>query len=112
MSSANSQIAEVVSCQFSLPEELGQEVSAARKRWEQGNKTARLWQKDSSLWTGTDEGKWLWLVDIVDQQLADVAKFKALSAEVREDGFKHFLLLGMGGSSLCPEVLSMTYGKQ
>ncbi len=48
----------------------------------------------------------------MDQQLANVSKFKALAAEIVEDGFKHMLLLGMGGSSLAPEVFSVTFGKQ
>ncbi|MBV8809908.1 MAG: bifunctional transaldolase/phosoglucose isomerase, partial [Acidobacteriaceae bacterium] len=38
--------------------------------------------------------------------------FKALAAEVHEDGFAHMLLLGMGESSLCPEVFSKTFGRQ
>jgi transaldolase/glucose-6-phosphate isomerase len=112
MSAANPQLADVVSCRFSLPPELEQAVSEAGKEWQRDRKTQRLWEKDQSLWTNTDENKWLGWLDIVDQQLADVAKFKALSAEVREDGFRHFLLLGMGGSSLGPEVFGATFGRQ
>src|SRR6185312_12864318 len=52
-----------------------------------------------------------WL-DIVDEQLASLSRFKALAAEVREDGFTHVLLLGMGDSSLAPEVFSITFGPQ
>ncbi len=95
-----------------LPSELQTAVEAAQKSWESSNNTARLWQKDPSLWTGEDEGKWLGWLEVVDQELQSVSQFKALSAEVREDGFTHVLLLGMGGSSLCPEVFSMTFGQQ
>ncbi len=97
---------------YSLPSELAKAVQAAGTSWDYERKTDRLWKKDASLWTGTDESKWLGWLDIVDQQLEEVDKFKALAAEVREDGYKHFLLLGMGGSSLCPEVFSLTYGQQ
>jgi transaldolase / glucose-6-phosphate isomerase len=95
-----------------LPSGLKEAVKEAQRAWERDGKTERLWNKDASLWTNTDESKWLGWLDIVDQQLGDVAKFKALAAEIREDGFTHFLLLGMGGSSLGPEVLTLTYGKQ
>ena len=97
---------------FSLPADLEGAVKQAHGNWDRENKTERLWKKDASLWTNTDESKWLGWLDIVGEELADVAKFKALAAEVREDAFTHILLLGMGGSSLAPEVFSMTYGKQ
>ncbi|MBV9677282.1 MAG: bifunctional transaldolase/phosoglucose isomerase [Acidobacteriaceae bacterium] len=97
---------------FSLPSDLDGAVRQAHQDWDKENKTDRLWKKDASLWTNTDESKWLGWLDIVNQQLSDVAKFKALAAEIREDGFTHILLLGMGGSSLAPEVFSITYGQQ
>jgi glucose-6-phosphate isomerase len=113
MSSAKAQnTAEGVALSFSLPSDLEKAVKEARKKWDSSRNTERLWKKDASLWTNTDEGKWLGWLDIVDQQLSNLAKFKALTAEVREDGFTHMLLLGMGGSSLCPEVFSLTFGKQ
>ncbi len=97
---------------YSLAGDLDKAVKQNRAAWDSAGSTARLWKKDASLWTNTDEGKWLGWLDIVGQQLANVSKFKALSAEIAEDGFTHFVLLGMGGSSLCPEVFSLTFGKQ
>jgi len=79
---------------YVLPSGLKEAVKEAQRAWERDGKTERLWNKDASLWTNTDESKWLGWLDIVDQQLGDVAKFKALAAEIREDGFTHFLLLG------------------
>jgi len=93
-----------------LPVELGLAAGHAGEAWDASGSTARLWAKDASLWTNTDESKWLGWLEIVDQQLASAGKFQALPAEVREDGFTQILLLGMGGSSLCPEVLSLTFG--
>jgi glucose-6-phosphate isomerase len=77
-----------------------------------GNKVARLWSKDASLWTGADESKWLGWLDIVDAQLNAAEKFAQFAKDVRERGFTHILLLGMGGSSLCPEVHALSFGKQ
>ncbi len=96
---------------YSLPSDLKQAVERAQQDWDANGNTKKLWNKDASLWTGKDESKWLGWLDVVDQQLADLSKFKSLSAQVHEDGFQKILLLGMGGSSLAPEVFSMTFGK-
>ena len=113
MSSVNAQsAAEIESFSYSLPGDLEKAVKEAHKTWDSSKNTERLWKKDASLWTNTDESKWLSWLDIVGQELADVSKFKALAAEIREDGFTHLVLLGMGGSSLAPEVFSLTFGKQ
>src|SRR5579863_3941348 len=113
MSSANTQAAtEMAGFSFALPSDLQESVVQAQKSWDSQGSTRRLWNKDATLWTSSDESKWLGWLDIVEQQLANVSKFKALSAEIREDGFTHMLLLGMGGSSLAPEVFSVTFGKQ
>ncbi len=71
----------------------------------------KIWAHDATLWTGGDEAKWLGWLDIVDQQLARAGEFEALAQEIKQRGFKNALLLGMGGSSLCPEVMKLTFGK-
>ena len=112
MSSARTQESAMESFSYSLPTDLERAVDSARKSWTETNSTERLWNKDASLWTNTDESKWLGWLDIVAAELADISKFKALAAEIQEDGFTHILLLGMGGSSLAPEVFSVTFKKQ
>ena len=94
-----------------LPEELKAAVDASLDDWRKNNKVARLWQKDASLWSNTDESNWLGWLTITEEQLANLDTLKRFSAEVKKAKFKHVLLLGMGGSSLCPEVLRMTFGK-
>ncbi|MGH7381534.1 MAG: bifunctional transaldolase/phosoglucose isomerase, partial [Candidatus Methylomirabilales bacterium] len=79
--------------------------------WRINGKVRRLWARDASLWTGTDEGKWLGWLSITEDQLAQIGHLTAIAEEVKGAGFQHALLLGMGGSSLCPEVLKMTFGK-
>ena len=113
MSSANAPGAVgLESYSYSLPADLEKAMGEARKKWDESGNTERLWKKDASLWTNTDESKWLGWLDIVGQELGSVSRFKALQAEIREDGFRHVVLLGMGGSSLCPEVFSKTFGQQ
>jgi glucose-6-phosphate isomerase len=97
---------------FELPRELRGAVDAAAADWNSNNKVERFWQKDPSLWTKDGEEKWLGWIDIVERQQKNSLAFKALAADVKATGFKSALLLGMGGSSLCPEVLSVTFGQQ
>jgi len=84
-------------------------VDATLADWRDHNKVARLWSGDKSLWTQTDEDQWLGWLHIIDEQLLHVERLEALGAEIAAAGFTHALLLGMGGSSLCPEVLKMTF---
>ena len=95
----------------SLPESLAATVKSTIADWQSGGKMKRLWDHDASLWTGDDESKWLGWLDIVDEQLAQHDALVKFAKEVQTRGFEHILLLGMGGSSLCPEVLRMTFGK-
>jgi glucose-6-phosphate isomerase/transaldolase/glucose-6-phosphate isomerase len=101
-----------MSFQFALPNELRGAVEQAAADWTVNNKVARFWQKDSSLWTNDGEEKWLGWIDIVDRQRNELAAFASLGAEVKTSNYQTVLLLGMGGSSLCPEVLSLTFGQQ
>jgi transaldolase/glucose-6-phosphate isomerase len=96
---------------YKLPKELQAALAASLEDWKKNNKVARLWQKDASLWSNADEGQWLGWLTITDEQLANLNTLKQFAAEVKKAKFKHMLLLGMGGSSLCPEVLRMTFGK-
>ena len=94
-----------------LPGDLSAAVSASLADWTAKGNVQRLWEKDAKLWTGTDEGQWLGWLGIVDEQLAQADLFRSLSADVRAAKFSHALLLGMGGSSLCPEVMKLTFGQ-
>ena len=95
----------------SLPESLSAAVKAASADWQSGGKMQRLWQRDAKLWTGSDEADWLGWLDIVDEQIAQHDQLQKIAKEVQQRKFQDVLLLGMGGSSLCPEVLRMTFGR-
>jgi len=96
---------------YKLPGPLAGAVASSLEEWKKNNKVARLWQKDASLWSGTDESNWLGWLTITEEQIAHIDALKQIAEDVKKARFKHALLLGMGGSSLCPEVLRMTFGK-
>jgi len=101
----------VTALKASLPEPLAAKVKTTAADWQSGGKMQRLWQRDASLWTGADEANWLGWLDIVDEQIAQHDQLVKIAKEVQQREFQHVLLLGMGGSSLCPEVLRMTFGR-
>jgi transaldolase/glucose-6-phosphate isomerase len=96
---------------YKLPEKLAAGVAASLDDWKKNNKVARLWNKDASVWTNDDESKWLGWLGITEEQIAHIDALKQIAEDIKKAGYKHALLLGMGGSSLCPEVLRMTFGK-
>jgi glucose-6-phosphate isomerase len=101
-----------MSFRFAIPAELRGAVDAATADWQANGKIERFWKKDSSLWTRDGEEQWMGWIDIVERQQKDIASLAELGGDVRSAGFKSALLLGMGGSSLCPEVLAKTFGPQ
>jgi len=95
-----------------LPKDLDEAVNAALEDWRAEGKVRRLWACDASLWTGTDEAQWLGWLTIVDAQLKAAGRLEAFAAEIKSAGFTDILLLGMGGSSLGPEVLAHSFGSR
>ena len=96
---------------YSLPQDLAGRIRRTLEDWKTGGKIRKLWAKDPFLWTGADEDRWLGWLDLPAQMPAQMSLLKNLAGEVLDAGFSQALLLGMGGSSLCPEVLKMTFGK-
>jgi len=101
-----------MSIRFAIPQELRSAVDEAAADWQSNGKVDRFWQHDSTLWTHDDEEKWMGWLDIVDRQQTDIGTFAALAGEIKSADFQTVLLIGMGGSSLCPEVLAKTFGRQ
>ncbi len=96
---------------YELPADLKPTVEKAIIDWQTLDNMKKLWSRDASIWTGADESKWLDWLNIINDQLAHIENLKKLSVDIKEAGFKYALLLGMGGSSLCPDVLRMTFPK-
>jgi transaldolase / glucose-6-phosphate isomerase len=97
---------------YKLPDEVEKDVQTALEDWRKAGKVRRLWAADASLWTEEDEANWLGWLSIVDRQLKGVAHLQAFADDVKQAGFKDVLLLGMGGSSLGPEVFGETFGSK
>ena len=68
----------------------------------------RIWAYDASLWTGSDEDRWLGWLDVVTRVRGHADELNAFS-EAASEQFHACVLLGMGGSSLAPEVLRQTF---
>jgi len=101
-------IARINAQSYVLPEPLRADVAARLTAWDAEGGTRRLFAGDATLWTGTDESSWIGWLGIVKSELSELKPLLDLQAEAR--GFTHALLLGMGGSSLCPEVWKKTFG--
>jgi transaldolase/glucose-6-phosphate isomerase len=100
----------MTSLTYTLPPDLAQAVAENLRAWESSDRVARIWAGDAKVWTGTDEAQWMGWLRVTGEQLAQKQRFEQFSAEVKAVGFKNVLLLGMGGSSLCPEVLRLSFG--
>ena len=93
----------------SLPRELADQVDGVIDEWRSTTKVARIWAHDATVWTGKGEDAWLgWLGVALDQE-AHGHRFDALVKEVRTARFADAVVLGMGGSSLCPDLLAHTF---
>jgi transaldolase/glucose-6-phosphate isomerase len=96
--------------QLALGGSIAKAVERSTEDWRASGKIRRLWQYDKSLWTGTDEDKWLgWLHSPASADLADYEDF---ARRVKGQGLTDAVVLGMGGSSLGPEVLAETFASR
>ncbi len=105
---ASAGAAKINSQSYKLPPDIAAAVTSSIGEWSASNKAQALWRGDASLWTGEDESKWLGWLGIIDDQIAHLQPLIDIAQDTK--GFKHALLLGMGGSSLCPEVMRITFG--
>src|SRR5580698_3018627 len=78
--------------------------------WQNEDKIERFWKQDPTLWTNSDENKWMGWLDIAAEN-NEISRINALANEIKIAGFTDIVLMGMGGSSLCPAMLAETFGK-
>ncbi len=88
---------------------LNEAINTEIANWEEENKIQRLWQGDASLWTNSDESNWLGWLDVPAEQ-QEIPRIDSLTKEIAQAKISDIVLLGMGGSSLCPAMMAETFG--
>jgi len=79
--------------------------------WQKDENIPRLWESDPSLWTHQDENKWTGWLDVMKYERSETHRITELADKIKAEGFIDIVLLGMGGSSLCPAMMAETFGK-
>jgi len=92
---------------LTLGDGLRKAVEKSTEEWRNGTRIRKLWHKDKSVWTSDDENKWLGWLD--SPAKADIADYEDYARRVKGQNFSDAVVLGMGGSSLGPEVLAETF---
>jgi transaldolase / glucose-6-phosphate isomerase len=93
------------------------EFQSALKKLDSKNFITRMWKKDPTLWSSDPAHQrivsnslgWLTVAETMQQHVGELVAF---ADEIGKAGFEFAVVLGMGGSSLCPEVLSRTFPKK
>ncbi len=90
-------------------------VDARLESWTTDRVAERLWAKDGSLWAASGKSPeevaaWLGWLDMPAAMSARVDELEHLARSIREDGYRRAAVLGMGGSSLAPELFSRAFG--
>jgi transaldolase/glucose-6-phosphate isomerase len=85
-------------------------VEKSTEEWRSSAKIRKLWHKDKTVWTGDDENKWLGWLD--SPAKANISDYEDYAQRVKGQNFSDAVVLGMGGSSLGPEVLAETFPKK
>jgi glucose-6-phosphate isomerase len=100
---------------FEAAAPLQEAVRSGQARLHQEQVARRIWERDASLWKSDPAVQqeirerlgWLTVAETMEGKLTEI---EALVEAVRREGYQSAVLLGMGGSSLCPEVLRRTFG--
>src|SRR5688500_15357412 len=90
---------------WSLPDALAARVRERMTDMRAHGVVRRIWDRDASVWTGTDESKWRGWLTLPMQERAAIARVTRFAAEIKAEGVEDVVLLGMGGSSMAPEVI-------
>jgi transaldolase/glucose-6-phosphate isomerase len=96
---------------------LADRLTTALREAEEAGVAKRIWRKDASLWKSDDashkqiRNSLGWLT-VPDEMIGVAGELIEFADVIRRRGFKHVMVCGMGGSSLCPEVLARTFGRQ
>jgi glucose-6-phosphate isomerase len=108
-------MSDVTTIEADVPERYADAVSTRLRTAAEEDVVGRIWRKDGTLWApeGTPEvtNRLGWL-DIAERTREHVEDLNALREELVSEGYTDVIVLGMGGSSLAPEVFRQSFGKQ
>ncbi len=93
---------------ITLPSDLDRAFRALRNDWRAAGLTRALWARDAKVWSNQDEAKWLGWLDAIGREQAALPRYQTLAVWTKSERFTDAVVLGMGGSSLGPEVLAAT----
>jgi transaldolase / glucose-6-phosphate isomerase len=96
---------------WNVPADIAEKIRhrmADMRRWEV---VRRIWDRDPSVWSGSDEDQWLGWLMLPMQDARPLAAVTRFAREIKKEGFQDVVLLGMGGSSLAPEVIRSVIGR-
>ncbi|HRO00322.1 MAG TPA: bifunctional transaldolase/phosoglucose isomerase [Nitrobacter sp.] len=96
---------------LSLDPSIVKSVETKADDWRAAGTVRKLWQKDKSVWTDADEDKWLGWLTSPAAEFDRAADYADYARRVKKQKFTDAVVLGMGGSSLGPEVLAKTFPK-
>jgi len=106
-------MSDVTTIEADVPERYADAVQTRLRRAADEDVVGRIWRKDGTLWApeGTPEvtNRLGWL-DIAERSREQLAEYEALRDEVLNEGYTDAIVLGMGGSSLAPEVFRLSFG--
>jgi len=95
--------------EFRIDSELGRRVASILEEHRVSRTVARIWERDSQVWTGADESKWLGWLEVIDRELLRFDVYREVASVARR--FDDVVLIGMGGSSLAADVFANAFGK-
>ncbi len=96
---------------WSLPESLANKVRQRLAAFREQDVVRRIWDRDPSVWSSADEDRWLGWLTLPMQDRDGVARVVEFANEIKAEGTTDVVLLGMGGSSLAPEVMRSIIGR-
>jgi transaldolase/glucose-6-phosphate isomerase len=97
---------------YTLSPDLEATLRSTLEEWQLDGRLERLWGRDATLWTGGDEADWLGWLTIARQSLQQLEGLESFVRDLVARDIRQVVLLGMGGSSMAPEVIAATFGQQ
>lgn len=93
-----------------IAEEYSKQIEKELDTWKKEKKLEKLFKGDASLWTNNDEANWLGWLDVA-AETKQIPLIKTLSKHLANLNITDVVVLGMGGSSLCPDTMAKTFGQ-